>query len=576
MPAVTTSEQFLNVLQRSKLVQPDQLEVFLEPFQPGENGQGNRPGGPQVGLPEDPRQLARELIQGGLITKFQAQQLLQGKSRGFFVQGKYKLMSLLGAGGTARVYLCHHQGLDRKVALKFLPLQTAGEELLKRFYREAKAVASLNHPNIVHVFDIDRVGELHFMVLEYVDGPNLHDLVSKAGPLPPVQAADYIRQTAEGLNHAYQAGWLHRDIKPGNLLLAKDETIKILDLGLARFFNGEPGELTLTHEVGGTVLGTVDYMSPEQALRSADVDIRSDLYSLGATLYYLLAGRPPLAETDVSAATKLLWLQLREPTPLHQLRPEVPMQLSAVVNKMLAKDPNRRFQTPAEVSEVLRRWAVGELTPQDLQPPSGLTQTVTVSGQESQRLASQAPGSQPVTQTGSPQTASPDSDLSWENLTRPGGYPSGANPEDPSLDGWTPRAGFSQIPGLEEIDEESVIDCETAVLRWQGAAMADTQAGQSSWKGWASLRSGDVTSFKQALARLPLWLLLTISGGGWVLAAVLGLALAAHLQNGSARLQPSAVSEDSSAANPADQLPPEAAWQSISGASGQPKSANAE
>ena len=253
------------------------------------------------------------LVHEGVLTHFQAKQFLDGKWRGFSI-GKYKVLERLGSGGMGSVYLCEHKLMRRRVAVKVLPTAKAEDPAsLERFYREARAVAALDHPNIVRAYDIDQVEKLHFLVMEYVDGASLQEIVKRAGPLDALRAAHYIRQSALGLQHAHEtAGLVHRDIKPANILVDRTGIVKILDMGLARFFNDE--EDVLTKKYDESVLGTADYLAPEQALDSHSVDIRADIYSLGATFYFCLTGRTPFHEGTV--AQKLIWHQTRQPKPI--------------------------------------------------------------------------------------------------------------------------------------------------------------------------------------------------------------------------------------------------------------------
>jgi serine/threonine protein kinase len=206
-------------------------------------------------------------------------------------------------------------------------------------------VAALDHPNLVRAFDIDQDQSLHFLVMEYIDGVNLHELVKKIGPLSPTRACHYIYQAAFGLQYAYQcAGLIHRDIKPGNILVDRSGVVKILDMGLARFFRDEHDLLTKKYS---ETLGTADYLAPEQALDSHRVDVRADIYSLGATFYFLLTGVPPFP--DGTVVQKLTWHQTRQPTPIRQRRAEVPVEIAAIVERMMMKDVATRFASPAEV-----------------------------------------------------------------------------------------------------------------------------------------------------------------------------------------------------------------------------------
>src|SRR5581483_4607320 len=281
-----------------------------------------------------------------------ADQLLQGRWRNFVLSGKYKILGPLGAGGMGYVFLCEHQIMRRRVAIKVLPLRSSDFLSTERFHREARAVAQVKHTNIVGGYDIDQDGKRHFLVMEYIDGSTFRAIVKGHGPLAPLRAAHYIRQAALGLQHAHEAGLVHRDIKPSNLLLDRTGTVKILDLGLARFFYDETDDLS-KHYVEGPI-GTMDYMAPEQALDSHHADIRADIYSLGATFYFLLAGHGPFSEG--TALQKMVRHQLVSPRPIRDIRPDVPEGLAAIISRMMAKEPTARYRTPAEVAEALLPW----------------------------------------------------------------------------------------------------------------------------------------------------------------------------------------------------------------------------
>jgi len=337
MPAPTTTDELLDLVRKSELIPAERLETFVE----------------QAALAKavpTPRELANLLVAGALITQFQAEQFLAGKWRGFSI-GKYRVLERLGAGGMGTVYLCEHQMVGRKVAVKVLPTNQAGNpSALARFYREARAAGSLDHPNLVKAHDIDEDNGLHFLVMDYIDGSSLHDVVTKFGALPVDRAIHYVRQAAIGLQHAFKAGLVHRDIKPGNIMVERTGTVRVLDLGLARFYLDQTDLLTLQYDEKN-VLGTADYVAPEQALNSHDVDIRADIYSLGATFYFLLTGQPPFVGGKV--AQKLIWHQVRHPTPVRQVRPEVPEGAAAVLARMMAKAPAQRFQSPGDVADAL-------------------------------------------------------------------------------------------------------------------------------------------------------------------------------------------------------------------------------
>lgn len=312
-------------------------------------------------LPEEPQEFLDHLIKRGLLTRFQAEQLMLGRHKGFFL-GKYKILYPLGRGGMGAVFLGEHLTMKHRVAIKVLPAKFAQDRAaLERFKREAMAVAALRHPNIVKAHDIDQIGNTHFIVMEYVEGITLQALVKEKGPLSIDRAANYIYQAALGLQHVHEAGLVHRDIKPGNLMLERPssvgspEIIKILDLGLARFNDPHQDQLTRVHDQGA-ILGTADYLSPEQGLDSSAVDIRSDIYSLGGTFYYLLTSRAPFE--DANTTQKLLAHQMREPEPISRLRPETPPQIIQTITTMMAKAPQNRFQTPAEVASALASFAV--------------------------------------------------------------------------------------------------------------------------------------------------------------------------------------------------------------------------
>jgi serine/threonine protein kinase len=348
MPSPTTIDEFLELVRKSEVVEEKKLTAYLDKMRAAQ------------ALPSTPAALAGLLVRDGVLTRFQAEQFLQGKWRRFCL-GKYKVLEKLGAGGMGIVYLCEHKLMRRRVAVKVLPESGAEDtSALERFYREARAVAALDHPNIVRAYDIDQDDKLHFLVMEYVDGSSLQEIVKKTGPMDVLRACHYIRQAALGLQHAHDAaGIVHRDIKPGNILVDRNGIVKVLDMGLARFFHDK--EDALTEKYNDDVLGTADYLAPEQALDSHAVDIRADIYSLGATFYFCLTGRTPF--TDGTIAQKLIWHQTRQPKPIRQLRPEVPEGVAAIVEKMMAKDPKQRPQTPLEVAEMLTPWTQTPIPP---------------------------------------------------------------------------------------------------------------------------------------------------------------------------------------------------------------------
>jgi serine/threonine protein kinase len=342
MTILTTIDHFLDCVRKSRLVEEAQLVGLLETVDRSDSA------------PAAPEQLADLLIREGLLTHFQARQVLQSRWQGFLLGGKYRILELLGSGGMGRVFLCEHTRLHTLMAVKVLaPEKTADDASLERFHREARAAAALTHPNLVRAFDVDEDGDFSFIVMEYVHGHSLQRLVEDRGPLAIARAVSYVRQAARGLQHFCEHGLVHRDIKPGNILLDRHGTIKVLDMGLARFFRDTRDKLTQEHD-DHSILGTADYVAPEQALDSHQATTQADIYSLGATFYFLLAGRAPFEEGSI--AQKMLWHQVRQPPPLRTWREDVPTDLEAILLRMMAKDPAERFASPAEVVRDLEPW----------------------------------------------------------------------------------------------------------------------------------------------------------------------------------------------------------------------------
>jgi serine/threonine protein kinase len=290
--------------------------------------------------------LAEELRRRGWLTSYQIKEVEAGRVSAL-VFGPYTILDVLGEGGMGRVYKARHRALDRLTALKIIrPDRLAGPHAVVRFAQEARSAANLKHPNLVTVYDAGEIDGVPFAALEYVAGSDLQRLVAESGPLPVGKACDYVRQASLGLQHAHEAGLIHRDIKPGNLMLAPGGGVKILDFGLARFAHAG-GDMTVT----GQVVGTPAYIAPEQAEDAKRADVRSDIFSLGCTLFYLLTGRLPYrgegGMEQLAARLKGDAIQLRK------LLPGAPAALVAVVARMLARDPDDRYQTPDEAAEAL-------------------------------------------------------------------------------------------------------------------------------------------------------------------------------------------------------------------------------
>ena len=270
---------------------------------------------------------------------------------------RYEIVGLIGRGGMGNVYEARHRKMERTVALKVINREFVRKtEAVDRFHREVKTAAQLSHPNIVTAYDADNAGDYHFMVMEYVDGVDLSRIIRDRGALPVTEACKYIHQAAIGLQYAYEQGMVHRDIKPHNLMVTADGTVKILDFGLASLAPevvsaAETGEVRSELTTAGAIMGSPDYISPEQAEDARQADVRSDIYSLGATLYHLLSGRPPF--DDGSVMHKLKSHAQVEPERLESLRDDIPVELGTIVTRMMAKDPDERFQTPTEVAAAL-------------------------------------------------------------------------------------------------------------------------------------------------------------------------------------------------------------------------------
>jgi serine/threonine protein kinase len=340
MVAIKSAEDFLSVLDKSKLLQGEQFvkAQSLARSLPADSA--------------DASNLARVLARENIISRWQAGQLLAGRTS--LRLGKYKLIQLLGRGGMGSVFLAEHVTMNRRVALKVVPRSIADDRAsLERFFGEARAIASLDHPNIVQAYSVDTDQDRYFIVMEFVDGHDLQKIVESEGPMQFERAADYIRQAADGLAHAHARNLVHCDIKPSNLLINNHNVLKILDLGLARLNKADESQ---AEKAGapGDALGTVDYMAPEQALGSANFDHRADIYSLGCTLYFLLTGHPPFP--DGTLAQRIMKHQTQEPRSIVAERPDTPGLLAEIVQRMMAKEPEKRYQAAKEVATALSPW----------------------------------------------------------------------------------------------------------------------------------------------------------------------------------------------------------------------------
>jgi len=332
--AITTPESFLEVLEKSKLLTAEQLAEARDAARETDDAKG----------------LAETLVRQELLSRWQAEELLAQRSS--FYVGKYKLVDLLGRGGMGSVFFARHTTMNRPVALKIISERLGQDPAsLERFFTEARAIAALNHPNIVHAYNVDNEGDRYYMVMEFVEGQDLQRMVEAEGPLDYARAADYIRQAADGLAHAHSRNMIHCDVKPANLLVSRQGVVKILDMGMARLVGRQKRERGGQEE---GVLGTVDYLPPEQALESPELDHRADIYSLGCTFYFLLTGHPPFPEGTLHE--RILKHQTQQPRSIVEHRPDAPSDLARICRKMMAKNPANRYQTAEEVAQLLAEW----------------------------------------------------------------------------------------------------------------------------------------------------------------------------------------------------------------------------
>jgi serine/threonine protein kinase len=346
-------EIFLKQLAESGVISSGTLDDFIPP----------------KAQPKDAQELARRLVQSRHLTQFQAQEIYAGRAKSLIL-GNYTLVDRIGAGGMGQVFKAEHRRMKRVVAIKMLPSAVTKDAVAAaRFQREVEAASKLLHPNIVSAFDADEAAGVHFLVMEFVAGSDLSALVKKNGPFPVAEAVGYIAQAAKGLEFAHGEGVVHRDVKPANLLLDNKGVVKILDMGLARI--DAAGDAVAQAELTGTgaVMGTVDYMAPEQALSTKHADARADIYGLGCSLYYLIAGKAPYDGETVAA--KLLAHHTNPIPSLRSVRPGVPEQLEFVFQKMVAKQVDERYQTMSEVVAALEQCS-GQLKSTSPQPPASV------------------------------------------------------------------------------------------------------------------------------------------------------------------------------------------------------------
>ena len=301
--------------------------------------------------------LLTRLVEDGHITEYQADKFKNGKASDIYF-GDYVVLDKLGQGGMGTVLLARHRVMDRKVAIKVLPVTVMeSKDAVARFYQEVKVAAQLKHENVVHAYDAREHHGYHYLVMEYVQGHDLAQVLSQLGPIPPTLALDYVGQAASGLDYAHRKEIIHRDIKPSNLLLDDKGKIKILDMGLARIGSALEGEVSQHLTTTGQVMGTVEYMSPEQAEDTRQADARSDIYSLGCTLFRLLTGRGPYSRETV---VKTILAHRDDAIPAIETGMPEDAAINQLFQKMVAKNPNDRFQNTGELLDAIRKIEEGQ------------------------------------------------------------------------------------------------------------------------------------------------------------------------------------------------------------------------
>jgi len=339
-----TVDEFLKTIRRSGVLDLEQLKAAV----------ANAPAGWRESSAAN---LAEYLIKTGKLSRFQSRKLLQGTHRGL-VLGPYQILSPLGRGAMGAVYMARDGRSGQLVALKILSSRRAREEerARTRFQREMELSKRLMHPHVAVTYEAGTLRDVHYIAMEFIPGKSLTRVVAEQGPLPFARAARLLAEVAAGLQHAHEKGLIHRDLKPSNIMVTPNDHAKLLDVGLA-FVQGEKADMAVIGGLG-YIVGTMDYISPEQSIDATKVDPRSDIYSLGCTLYFAVSGQPPFP--GGTGLEKRQRHRTEEPTPLGKLRSGLPPAFVELVQKLMAKDPALRPQTTQAARDQLLAWATEE------------------------------------------------------------------------------------------------------------------------------------------------------------------------------------------------------------------------
>jgi serine/threonine protein kinase len=340
--AALSVEEFLKTVLRSGLLDRHRLDAVLAAATPGQR--------------ETAQALADYMVRNGRLSRYQARKLLRGAFAGLLL-GPYQVLAPIGKGGMGVVYLARDERDGRLAALKVLSPHKAEGRMLARFRREMQISRKVSHPNVALTYDSGEYNGAHYIAMEYIPGKNLYRLVTGEGPLRTARAARLFAEVASGLHHAHDIGLIHRDLKPSNIMVTPHDHAKVLDLGLA-IIQGEKVVDPAITGGQGYIVGSMDYIAPEQTNDAVKVDRRSDVYGLGCCLYFAVSGKPPFP--GGTNADKIHCHRTQEPVPLLHLNPQLPPAFVQIVRRMMAKDPARRYQTAQAVADDLRAWAAGE------------------------------------------------------------------------------------------------------------------------------------------------------------------------------------------------------------------------